>query len=174
MNHLLRELAPVTEAGWEAIDAEASRALRNFLAARKLVDFSGPRGRQEAAITLGGTQALENDPHEGVAAAARLSQPLIELRAEFEVARGELDAIDRGSRSPDLDTVRVATRPIAEAEDGALVVSLRGGDFEIVCGRDLSIGYSGHTGDSVSLYVEETMTFRAHGPEAAVALVYGT
>ena len=38
MNHLLRELAPVSGEAWGAIDEEASRTLRHFLAARKVVD----------------------------------------------------------------------------------------------------------------------------------------
>ena len=38
MNHLLRELAPVPSAAWEQIDEEATRTLRHFLTARRLVD----------------------------------------------------------------------------------------------------------------------------------------
>ena len=51
-------------------------------------------------------------------------------------------------------------------------MSLRGGDFELVSGQDVSIGYSGATADSVSLFLQESFTFRAHGPEAAIALTY--
>jgi uncharacterized linocin/CFP29 family protein len=40
VNHLLRELAPVSAEAWAAIEEEASRTLRHFLAARKVVDFS--------------------------------------------------------------------------------------------------------------------------------------
>ena len=60
----------------------------------------------------------------------------------------------------------------APAVDGAVVISLRGGDFELVCGEDVSIGYRRHDADAVSLYLEESITFRNHGPEAAVALRY--
>ena len=60
-----------------------------------------------------------------------------------------------------------------QAVDGAVVVSLRGGDFELVVGRDLSIGYQDHTADVVRLYLEESLTFRVLSPEAAVPLVYG-
>jgi uncharacterized linocin/CFP29 family protein len=56
--------------------------------------------------------------------------------------------------------------------DGAAVVSLRGGDFELVVGRDLSIGYRDHSGTTVSLYLEESLTFRVLSPEAAVPLSY--
>ena len=61
----------------------------------------------------------------------------------------------------------------APTVDGAGVVSMRGGDFELVSGQDLSIGYASHDADSVTLYVEESMTFRNLAPEAAVALRYG-
>ena len=44
MNHLLRELAPITDAGWEELEEEARQHLAVHLAARKLVDFSGPHG----------------------------------------------------------------------------------------------------------------------------------
>ena len=40
MNHLFHELAPITEPAWEQIEDEATRSLRHFLAARKLIDVS--------------------------------------------------------------------------------------------------------------------------------------
>jgi uncharacterized linocin/CFP29 family protein len=55
---------------------------------------------------------------------------------------------------------------------GALVASLRGGDFELIVGRDLSVGYSDHSTASVRLYLQESLTFRVLSPEAAVPLVY--
>src|SRR5262249_48365722 len=60
----------------------------------------------------------------------------------------------------------------APAVDGAIVLSVRGGDFELTVGRDLSIGYREHTAQKVVLYLTETMAFRVLTPEAAVALVY--
>jgi uncharacterized linocin/CFP29 family protein len=54
--------------------------------------------------------------------------------------------------------------------DGAAVVSLRGGDFVIDVGEDISIGYLAHTVDSVTLYLEESFSFRVLEPDAAVAL----
>ncbi|MGE0715539.1 MAG: family 1 encapsulin nanocompartment shell protein [Alphaproteobacteria bacterium] len=61
----------------------------------------------------------------------------------------------------------------APAVDGAIVLSLRGGDFELTVGRDISVGYRYHTADAVELYLEESMTFRPLTAEAAVPLVYG-
>jgi uncharacterized linocin/CFP29 family protein len=60
----------------------------------------------------------------------------------------------------------------APAIDGAVVLSLRGGDFELVVGQDISIGYLDHTADIVRLYLQESFTFRVHAPEAAVPLRY--
>jgi uncharacterized linocin/CFP29 family protein len=267
VNHLLRGLAPVSKEAWEAIDEEAARTLRHFLAARKVVDFSGPHGWTHSAETLGRVDAVGETPAEGVEAAIRRMQPLAELRTPFELSRRELEAIDRGSQDYDLQVVIDAARQAASAEDsavfhgydaagiagisgssphspvvigddyneyprtvarsvamlqaagisgpfavalgprcytgviettehggypvlehirlilggpvvwapavdGAIVVSLRGGDFQLTCGQDFSIGYQDHDADSVRLYLEESLTFRALSPEAGVALVY--
>lgn len=70
---------------------------------------------------------------------------------------------------------RLVDGPIvwAAGVDGAAVMSLRGGDFELTVGRDLSIGYHGHTAQAVALYIEESFTFTVVAPEAAVPLAYG-
>lgn len=60
----------------------------------------------------------------------------------------------------------------APAADGAVVLSLRGGDFELTVGQDFSIGYLDHTSTSVLLYLQESFTFRVLSPEAAVPLTY--
>jgi uncharacterized linocin/CFP29 family protein len=54
---------------------------------------------------------------------------------------------------------------------GAVVLSMRGGDFLLECGQDISIGYESHDGELVRLYLEESFTFQVATPEAAVALV---
>ena len=53
MNHLLRAHAPISDAGWELLDQEARERLAPALAARKLVDFSGPHGWEHSATNLG-------------------------------------------------------------------------------------------------------------------------
>src|SRR5207237_3429359 len=58
----------------------------------------------------------------------------------------------------------------APGVQGAVVVSLRGGDFLFESGQDLSIGYEGHDPESVQLYLEESFSFRVVTPEAAVTL----
>ncbi len=267
MNDLKRELAPITTEAWSEIDEEARRTLALTLAGRKIVDFTGPLGWDAAAIGTGRVDLLTDSPGKGVAAAARRSLPLIELKIPFELPRTELDAIARGAQNADLDAVVDAARKIALAEDkaifhgfaagaitgicqaaeasaltlssdylaypavvaeavstlqtkgvggpfaialgprcwmgltkttgagghpvlehvrrlingpvvwapgvdGAVIASLRGGDFELIVGRDLSIGYLDHTADSVRLYLEESLTFRVHTAEAAIPLTY--
>lgn len=60
----------------------------------------------------------------------------------------------------------------APVVDGAIVLSQRGGDFELTVGRDISLGYESHDADGVTLYLEESLTFQALAPEAAIALRY--
>jgi uncharacterized linocin/CFP29 family protein len=267
MNHLLRELAPVTDKAWDEIEEEARRALRHYLTARKLVDFTGPDGWERSALGLGRAAESQEGPAEGVESRVRLVQPLTELRTPFTVSREEIAAVDRGAPDADWDAVVDAARRAALAEDtlvfngfaaagvrgivetsthepvvitddydaypnhvalaierlkqagvsgpyaialgprcytgviestqhggypvlehlrliaegpvvwapsvaGAVVLSERGGDFELVVGQDLSIGYVSHDAEEVRLYIEESLTFRAAAPEAAIALVY--
>jgi uncharacterized linocin/CFP29 family protein len=58
----------------------------------------------------------------------------------------------------------------APGVNGAVVVSLRGGDFLYESGQDLSIGYDSHDADVVRLYLEQSFSFHVATPEAAVAL----
>ncbi|MGO9557554.1 MAG: encapsulin [Acidimicrobiales bacterium] len=44
MNHLLRRNAPLSDTVWKILDDEASERATPALAARKVVDFSGPLG----------------------------------------------------------------------------------------------------------------------------------
>ncbi len=266
MNHLLRSQAPISDDGWSAIEEEASTALKELLAARRIVDCAGPRGWDFSAITTGRVSRLES-PDEEVEARIRVVQPLVEFRTPFTLSRSELDAVDRGSCDADLDPARRAARRAATVEDhavfhgyapggivgivdatphdpivigsdydaypsfvaratarlkvsgvggpyaialgprcftgvmeqsemggypvlehlrlilggpvvfapgvnGAVVVSQRGGDFELVLGEDFSVGYSSHDADSVDLYLEESFTVRTCAPEAAVYLSY--
>jgi uncharacterized linocin/CFP29 family protein len=266
MNGLLRELAPVSDAAWKLIEEEASRTLKQMLAARKLIDFEGPLGWEASAVNVGRVVRLKGGPGEGVEGRVRQVQPLVELRVPFELSRDELEAATRGAKDADLDPVRLAARSAALAEDtlvfhgyaesgvrgiaevsgpskltiseqyetypevvaeatnklrtagidgpyaialgprcytgltkttkggypvmehvrrlldgpivwapavdGAVVLSMRGGDFELTVGQDFSIGYLEHSATSVRLYLQESLTFRAFTPAAAVPLAY--
>jgi uncharacterized linocin/CFP29 family protein len=61
----------------------------------------------------------------------------------------------------------------APALDGGVLLSTRGSDFELTVGQDLSIGYEGHTGHTVELFLTESFTFRVIERAAAVALRRG-
>ena len=265
MSHLLREHAPITEETWRLIDEEAVERLRPALAARKLVDFSGPRGWRFSATNLGRVAPLDAAPVDGATAVQRRVLPVVELRVPFALDREELRAADRGAEDVDLDPLDEAARRIATAEnravfhgweaagitgiaeastleslalgekcelyprhvaraveslldagvegpyglalgreaytrvlqtsehggypllehlrqiiggplvwspgvDGAVVVSLRGGDFLFESGEDLSIGYDSHDAETINLYLIESFTFRVAGDDAAVTL----
>jgi uncharacterized linocin/CFP29 family protein len=263
MNHLQRELAPISGTGWAEIEKEAKRTLKTTLAARRLVDFVGPKGWDTGAIATGRSEAID-PPSDEVSARLRRVLPLVELRAGFTLHRSELDAIDRGAKDPDLDPVIAAARAIAIAEDravfhgygpaairgiceaqagaavavgdnfrdypdavatalnrlrdngvdgpyaialsetayagltettrdgypvlqhvrrliegpivwapgleGGLVISLRGGDFEMTVGQDFSIGYLSHDRERVELYIEESFSFWLLSRQAAIPL----
>ena len=120
MSHLLREHAPITEASWGLIDDEARERLTPALAARKLVDFSGPRGWKFSATGLGRTQALTAPSVDGVVAEQRRVLPVVELRAPFSLSRSELRDADRGAEDVDLEPLDHAAVALATAENSAV------------------------------------------------------
>jgi len=120
MSHLLREHGPITEGGWALLDSEARERLTPALAARKLVDFSGPHGWEYSATNLGRSEELGDVPGEGVEARRRRVLGLVELRARFSVARAELADADRGAEDIDLEELATAARRIAAAENAVV------------------------------------------------------
>jgi uncharacterized linocin/CFP29 family protein len=120
MSHLLREHAPLTEESWALIDEEARERLTPALAARKLVDYAGPRGWQHSATNLGRVTALDDAPGDGVIAAQRRVLAVVELRAPFSLSRDELRDADRGAEDVDLEALDTAARQIATAENRAV------------------------------------------------------
>lgn len=277
--HLQRELAPFGDEAWHAIDDEAARTLRHYLAGRRLVDFRGPLGYQHAAVSTGRVERIGDAPRDspgdslgdtlgdGVQVWRRQVLPLAELRVELSLAREEIDALARGADDVDLDAVTDAARRFALAEDGivfnglssagmtgiasasthdpigisddyhdypgsvaravavlqragvggpyavalgprcytgviettemggypvlehlrlitggpvlwapavdgAVVLSQRGDDFQLVVGEDVSIAYVDHDANHVRLRIEETLAMRVLTPQAAVALRY--
>ena len=78
---------------------------------------------------------------------------------------------------PLLDHLRkILQGPIvwAPGVSGAVVLSMRGGDFAFESGQDLSVGYESHDSDTVTLYLEESFSFRVLTPEAAVRIASST
>jgi uncharacterized linocin/CFP29 family protein len=61
----------------------------------------------------------------------------------------------------------------APALSGALLLSTRGGDYELYLGEDLSIGYLSHDAATIDLYFQESLTFFVQTTEAGVELTAG-
>lgn len=55
-------------------------------------------------------------------------------------------------------------------DEGAVLLSLRGGDYQLTVGQDFSIGYAWHDREQVELYLTESFTFRVLERKAAVLL----
>ncbi|MGH3788968.1 MAG: family 1 encapsulin nanocompartment shell protein [Pseudonocardiaceae bacterium] len=271
-DHLLRKHAPIPAAGWDQIDDEAKTRLTPRLAARRLVDWSGPHGWSHSATNLGRTALLDTTPpgtkSETIVARQRRVLPLCEFRVSFTVDCSGLQDAERGATDvdyADLDraaydaalienravfhgwpeagitgiaestshasvtlgqdagayphAIAKATEVLRQAGiegpytlaigpegytriaettehgyplrghltkilgggdvvwapglDGALVVSKRGGDFILDVGQDLSIGYIRYDAELVTLYFEESFSFRVTEPDAAVVLTEG-
>src|SRR5206468_951300 len=120
MNHLLRSLAPISDGGWKLLDEEARERLGPALAARRLVDFSGPHGWEYSATKLGRTAPMAGAPCDGVTGLRRQVLPLVEVRADFELSRDELRDADRGAEDADLESLDKAAHQIAVAENKAV------------------------------------------------------
>ena len=119
MNNLHRGLAPISDAAWAQIEEDASRTLKRHLAARRVVDVDGPRGTAFPAIGTGHQRGIQT-PGDGVEAAQRDVQAMVELRVPFELSRQAIDDVERGSNDSDWDPLKDAARRIAFAEDRAV------------------------------------------------------
>ncbi len=65
----------------------------------------------------------------------------------------------------------VGTEPIVSASTTSPVVATtRGGDFTLSIAQDVTIGYLGHTAETVTLYLQEAIAFQDFTSEAAVIL----
>jgi uncharacterized linocin/CFP29 family protein len=271
-DHLLRKYAPIPAAGWRQIDDEAKTRLTPRLAARRVVDWSGPHGWTHSATNLGRTTLVDNAPPgtkaETLTARRRRVLPLSEIRVGFTVECSALQDAERGATDVDYADLDRATYEaalienravfhgwpdagitgIAEASahstvslgdgadayphavaravetlrhagiggpyalaigpegylrivetterggypvrdhltqilggevvwapglEGALVLSMRGDDFVLDVGQDFSVGYTRHDSEQVTLYLEESFSFRVVEPDAAVVLTPG-
>jgi uncharacterized linocin/CFP29 family protein len=67
----------------------------------------------------------------------------------------------------------ILDKPLVRADaldSTGVLLSIRGADYELTVGQDLSIGYAYHTKDEVELYLTESFTFRVLEPVAAVRI----
>lgn len=259
MNMLRREIAPLSEEMWQAVDDEVRDTLGTLLTARRVVDFSGPHGYGTSSVGVG--RLASQSEQDGVSVGIRRLQPMVEVRVEFELSRQELDNMFRGAKDVDLGAATEAAKRLASFEErliyegfeqggvpslvkasehstvslgeephayvqavgealkllslagiggpftlvlgvegyqnlasdvgpysslqrirrlidgpvlqsahlqGGLLVSTRGGDFQLDVGQDVSVGYKSHTATTVSLFLLETLTFRVFNADAVV------
>jgi uncharacterized linocin/CFP29 family protein len=127
MNNLHRELAPISDAAWAQIEEEASRTLKRYLAARRVVDVEGPQGPTLSAVGTGHLAKIEAD---GIRAHQRLATPVVELRVPFDRDRQQNDDVERGSNDSDWQPVKDAAKRIAFAEDRAVFEGYKPGGIE--------------------------------------------
>ena len=119
MNNLHRELAPISDAAWASIEEEARRTFEQNVAARRVVDLSGPEGEGLASVGTGHLSDIEA-PADGVIARLRTAQPLVELRVPFTLSRQDVDDVERGAQDSDWQPVKDAAKQIGFAEDRAV------------------------------------------------------
>ena len=119
MNNLHRELAPISDAAWASIEEEARRTFEQHVAARRVVDLTGPDGPTLASVNTGHLSEVD-PPADGVVAHLRVSQPLVRLRVPFTVSRQDVDDVERGAQDADWQPVKDAAKKIAFAEDRAV------------------------------------------------------
>ena len=122
MNNLHRELAPVSDAAWTSIQAEARRTFEQHVAGRRVVDVQGPGGPALASVGTGHLAEIEPPGGDaaGITAWLRSSQQLVQLRVPFTVSRLDVDNVERGAQDSDWQPVKDAARQIAFAEDRAI------------------------------------------------------
>jgi uncharacterized linocin/CFP29 family protein len=119
MNNLHRELAPISEAAWADLEEETSRTLKRYLAARRVVDVSGPGGVALSAVGTGHLRNIEA-PGRGILTRQREVKALVELRVPFELDRQQIDDVERGANDSDWQPAKDAARELAFAEDRAI------------------------------------------------------
>ena len=119
MNNLHRELAPISDAAWAQIEEETTRTLKRYLAGRRIVDVSSPKGIAFPGVGTGHLKSI-SAPAEGIIAGQREVKPLVELRVPFELSRQTIDDVERGSDDSDWQAAKDAAKKLAFAEDRAI------------------------------------------------------
>ncbi|MBS1833224.1 MAG: bacteriocin family protein [Acidobacteria bacterium] len=119
MNNLHRELAPISEAAWSQIEEETARTFKRYVAGRRVVDVSEPKGAVHAAVGTGHLTRIAA-PRDGVIARLREAKPVVELRVTFDLDRESIDDVERGANDSNWQPVKDAARQIAFAEDCAV------------------------------------------------------
>lgn len=143
-------------------------------------------GLEHAGIT----GLLQASPHEPIPVGDAADYPRAIRAAMTQLARAGISgpyavalaqepydevfaAVEAGYPVAKQITRQILDGPIVRArvlEDG-VVLSMRGGDYELTVGQDVSVGYASHDREEIELFLTESLTFRVLEPAAAVALV---
>jgi len=263
MDFLKRDLAPLTEEAWEELDSRSKEIFKNKLKIRPIIDVEGPYGWDYSSYNLGTNELVEN-PRDGLGWGIRQVLPLVEIRNPFVLKQWELDNIERGLETPDLEGLETAAKQLASFEnklilkgiekaniiglqtlakqnsvesskesvkdfvkslfevkkrfmeqgiegpytlvinkeiwqdlfsmnlsypldlvvkeiidakvkpmhdvDESFVISNRGGDFKLILGQDISLGYDSKFDEQLKFFFTESLTFHVVTPEAIVGL----
>jgi uncharacterized linocin/CFP29 family protein len=164
------DLDPVVEAAERIAAAEDRTVFQGFAHARITgileacgdpIAFGGsPEDRYAAIVTA--WQGLQHDGINGPYG----------LAVGDEMHTAILEATDDGY--PIERRIRnLIEGPIVRSDvlKGGVLLSMRGGDFKLTIGQDLSIGYVGADREKAELYVTGSHTFQVLEPAAAVAFV---
>ncbi|MEX0790347.1 MAG: family 1 encapsulin nanocompartment shell protein [Actinomycetota bacterium] len=177
------ELADVDRGSDEIDLAPLTEAARRIALAENVAVFHGyPEAAIEGIIeqsphpSVGLGEDFESYPGDVAKAVERLRQDGIGgpygLALGPEGYTGVVESTQHGGY-PVFDHLRrILGGPIvwAPGVSGAVVLSLRGGDFQFSSGLDFAVGYDHDDAESVHLYIQESFAFRVITAEAAVAL----
>jgi uncharacterized linocin/CFP29 family protein len=140
-----------------------------------------PAGNVQGMLSSSPHPAIElgSEPTSYVSAVAKAMQVLVAAGVggpyALVLAPGPYRdlASDVSAYPPRQRVEKLIEGPILQSQhlEGGLLISMRGGDFRLDVGQDVSVGYSIHTPERVSLFLLLTLTFRVLGEEAVVKLV---
>lgn len=117
MDILKKEIAPITEKGWEEITTQAKKVLKSNLSARRFVDIKGPYGIDFAAVSTGRLSMPGKLRKDDINYGIREVRPLIEIRKPFELDLWELDNLERGAQDINLEPLEKAAKQVADFEE---------------------------------------------------------
>ena len=174
MDMFKRELAPLSDEGWNEIEKRAKEVLLSRLTARKVVNVQGPKGLDFTAVNEGRLTLV--DGKDDVKAGVYTLKPLTETRIRFTLNRWEIDNIARGAKDIDFTNLDAAVEKLALFEENAVYNGYVEGTIkglkEASTHKKLTLGETDN--DILTSLIEGVMMLKKsylHGP---YSLVVGT